>query len=293
MDTDFLVVSGGDSGNAATYGEFHLTLALAGDADGLRERLSSAAEKLGYRIINDDPLVARRGGADYNSITSTVLDYARTLTFRLKSAETGATLVTFNYVGYPLNYKGARVIITREAEAIAALASVRQNAAACFACGAEAVDDSRFCRCCGVPMLGEPAELQVLQLTNGTHAGTRDISIGVIGFALAVTTFVLIIAVKGIDHITEATVFTLMWALPGLIFTAMGFRHLSRTLSPKKTEKVIASGNRISPLPTKLSTGGLSGLPPMSVTENTTNLLTPFAKEKESILINRRDENIS
>ena len=215
MSAEFML-DGGDGVTTSTYGEFHLTLTLAGDANGLRERLGSAAEKLGYRIIADDPLVARRGGADYGSITSTVLDYARTLTFRLKPAGTGATLVTFNYVGYPLNYKGARTVITREAEAIAALASVRQNAAACSACGAEAVDDSRFCRRCGVPMLSEPAELQVLQLTNDAHAGTRDVSIGAIGFALAVITFALIVILKGIDHITAATVFALMWTLPSL-----------------------------------------------------------------------------
>ena len=291
MSAEFMLDSG-DGVTASTYGEFHLTLTLAGDAESLRERLGSAAEKLGYRIINDDPLVARRGGAGYGSITSTVLDYARTLTFRLKPAGTGATLVTFNYVGYPLNYKGARVVITREAEAIAALASVRQGAVTCSACGAEAVDDSRFCRRCGVPMLGEPAELQVLQLTNDAHAGTRDVSIGVIGFALAVITFVLIIAIKGIDQLTAATVFTLMWALPSLILMVMGFRHLSHTFSPKQTEKVIASGSRNSPFPTELSTGGLSELPPMSVTESTTNLLTPLHKDKEAILTKRKDESI-
>jgi len=291
MSAEFMLDSG-DGVTVSTYGEFHLTLTLAGDAESLRERLGSAAEKLGYRIINDDPLVARRGGAGYGSITSTVLDYARTLTFRLKPAGTGATLVTFNYVGYPLNYKGARVVITREAEAIAALASVRQGAVTCSACGAEAVDDSRFCRRCGVPMLGEPAELQVLQLTNDAHAGTRDVSIGVIGFALAVITFVLIIAIKGIDQLTAATVFTLMWALPSLILMVMGFRHLSHTFSPKQTEKVIASGSRNSPFPTELSTGGLSELPPMSVTESTTNLLTPLHKDKEAILTKRKDESI-
>ena len=282
MSAKFMLDSGDGSG-ASTYGEFHLTLTLAGNAEGLRERLGSAAEKLGYRIISDDPLVARRGGVGYGSmrsITSTVLDYARTLTFRLKPAGTGATLVTFNYVGYPLNYKGARTVITREAEAIAALASVSQSVVACSACGSEAVDDSRFCRRCGVPMLSEPAELQVLQLTNDAHAGTRDVSIGVIGFALAVITFVLIIAIKGMGELTAATVFTIMWALPSLILMVMGFRHLSRTFSPKQMEKVVASGSRSSSLRNELSTGGLSELPPISVTENTTNLLTPLHNDK-------------
>jgi hypothetical protein len=78
MSAEFMLDSG-DGAAASTYGEFHLTLTLAGNADGLRERLGAAAEKLGYRIISDDPLVARRGGTGYGSIgsiTSTVLDYA-------------------------------------------------------------------------------------------------------------------------------------------------------------------------------------------------------------------------
>lgn len=287
------MLNSGDGANASTYGEFHLTLSLAGDANGLRERLGSAAEKLGYRIIADDPLVARRGGSGYGSITSSVLDYARTLTFRLKPAGTGATLVTFNYVGYPLNYKGARTVITREAEAIAALASLGPNAAACSACGAEAVDDSRFCRRCGVPMLGEPVQLKVMQLTNTVHAGTRDVSIGIIGFALAVVTFVLIIVIKGMGELTAAAVFTLMWALPSLFFLGMGLRQLHSTFSPKQTEKVIASGNSNSSLPAELSTGELPKLPPMSVTENTTNLLTSLHRDNEPILIKKKDESLS
>jgi ribosomal protein L40E len=185
------------------------------------------------------------------------------------------------------------VVITREAEAIAALASVGKNASICSSCGAEAVDDSRFCRRCGVPMLGEPAELQILQLTNDAHAGTRDISIGVIGFTLAVITFVLIIAIKGMGELTAAAVFTLMWALPSLILMVMGFRHLFRTFSPKQTEKVIASGSRSSSIPTELSTGGLTELPPISVTENTTNLLTPLHKIKEPVLVERKDKSVS
>jgi hypothetical protein len=291
MGAEFMMESG-DGVSASTYGEFHLTLTLAGDAESVRERLGSAAEKLGYRIVSDDPLVARRGGAGYGSLTSTVLDYARTLTFRLKPAGTGATHVTFNYVGYPLNYSGARVVITREAEAIAALASVRQGAVACSACGAEATDDSRFCRRCGVPVLGEPAELRVLQLTNDAHAGTRDLLISASGFMLAVITFVLIVALKGTAYITSATVFSLMWALPSLFLVVMGFRHLSRTFSSKQTEKVMASGSASSSLSSQRSTGGLPELPPMSVTESTTELLTPQRRDEEPVLIKRKDESV-
>jgi hypothetical protein len=84
-----------------------------------------------------------------------------------------------------------------------------------------------------------------------------------------------------------------MWALPSLILMVMGFRHLFRTFSPKQTEKVIASGSRSSSIPTELSTGGLTELPPISVTENTTNLLTPLHKIKEPVLVERKDKSVS
>lgn len=288
MGAEFMMESGDGTG-ASTYGEFHLTLTLAGDAGSVRERLSSAVEKFGYRIVSDDPLVARRSGAGYGSITSTVLDYARTLTFRLKPTGTGATLVTFNYVGYPLNYSGARVVITREAEAIAALASARQSAFACSACGAEAIDDSRFCRRCGGPMLGEPAELRVLQLTNDAHAGARDLLIGTAGFTLAAITFTLIVVLKGTAHITAAAVFALMWALPSLFLLVMGFRHLSRTFNSKQTEKVMAIGSASSSLSYERPTAGLPELKPISVTEGTTELLNTIRQDKEPVLIERKD----
>ncbi len=292
MSAEFLA-SGGDGVSASTYGEFHLTLTLAGTAESVRERLGAAVEKLGYRIVSDDPLVARRSGSGYNSVTSTVLDYARTLTFRLKPAGTGATLVTFNYAGYPLNYSGARAVITREAEAIAALASVRQGAPACSACGVEATDDSRFCRRCGVPMLGDPAELRVLQLTNDAHAGTRDLVIGATGFTLAVVTFVLIVSLKGIDHITAAAIFLLMWALPSLLFTVTGFRHLSHTFKLKQMERATASGGAIPLTSSQLTTGELPALPPMSVTESATEPLTSLHRDDEPILAKRRDQSVS
>ena len=277
MGAEFMI-DGGAGVDSTTYGEFHLTLTLAGDADGLRERLGSAAEKLGYRIVSDDPLVARRGGAGYGSMTSSVLDYAKTLTFRLKPAGSGATLVTFNYVGYPLNYSGARKVITREAEAIAALAALRPGSTACSGCGAEAVDDSRFCRRCGVPMLGEPAEMQVLRITNEAHAGTKDLLIGSAGFALALITFVLVVTLKGLDHITAAAAFAAMWALPSLFLTVMGFRHLARTFEVRQIDS-LESGHK----PIELPKGTVKEVPLMSVTEGTTNLLTSSFDRGEPI----------
>jgi len=292
MGAEF-IVSGEDT-SATVYGEYHLTLTLASDVENARERLSSAVEKLGYRIISENPFVARRSGGAYGSVTSTTLDYARTLTLRLKAAGTTSTLVTFNYVGYPLNYKGARVVITREAEAIIALASGRQGVFSCVNCGTEAVDDSRFCRRCGAPMAGEPAELQVMRLTNDAHSGFRDVSIGLAGITLAVITFALIILLKGIVYIPSATVFTLMWALPSLFWLVLGMRHLSRTFNSKQIEKALMPEVSLTPQPSlQQITNDLPELPPISITEGTTELLRPDGKEREKISVERKEADIT
>ncbi len=289
MDTDFLVVSGEDSANAATYGEHHLTLVVGGDTETLRMRLSSAVERLGYRIISDDPLVAKRSGsAGYGSITGTTLDYDRTLTFRLKPTGAATTLVTFNYVGYPLNYKGPKLVITREAEAIAALASARQGSAWCPACGTESTDDSRFCRSCGSPTAAVPAELKVMELTNYIQSGRNNLAVGLIGILLAVITFALIIGLKGMTSINQAIAFTLMWGLPSLFCLGIGMKQLSRGLNSKQLKSATAptnSNNLKAPDSPVLSTGQLSSLlsaPPASVTEGTTSLLEPVIKNKQT-----------
>lgn len=288
MGAEFIAMSGEDT-IATVYGEYHLTLTLACDAENARERLSSAVENLGYRIISENPLVARRSGGAYGSVTNTTLDYARTLTLRLKTAGTASTLVTFNYVGYPLNHKGARIVITREAEAIIALASVRQGVLSCVSCGTEAIDDSRFCRRCGAPMAGEPAELQVMRLTNDAHSGFRDISIGLAGITLAVITFTLIILLKGVAHITPATIFALLWALPSLFWLVLGMRHLSRTFISNATEKAFTPEiSRPQPSLQQI-TNDLPQLPPISIIEGTTELLRPADKEREKISVERKE----
>lgn len=291
MGAEFIAVSSGEDASASVYGEYHLTLTLDCDVESANERLSAAVEKLGYRIISENPFVARRSGAAYGSIMNTTLDYARTLTLRLKPSGTASTLVTFNYVGYPLNYKGARVVVTREAEAIIALASARRGTLVCDNCGTETVDDSRFCRRCGAPVTGEPAEVQVMRLTDDAHSAFRDISIGLAGITLAVVTFALIILIKGIAHINPAAVFALMWFLPSLFWLIIGMRHLSRTFKSNPTEKVMNEA----PHQTSMQkvTNDLPQLSLMTVTEGTTELLQPARKENEKIFVERKEENIT
>jgi hypothetical protein len=209
MDTDFLVVSGGDSASAATYGEHHLTLVVGGDTETLRTRLASTVEKLGYRVISDEPLVVRRSGnAGYGSIT-----------------------------------EGPKLVITREAEAIASLASERQGSGSCPTCGTESTDDSRFCRSCGSPATAVPAELKVQELTNYIQSGRNNLAVGLIGILLAVITFALIVGLKGTASIYPAIAFTLMWGMPSLFCLGIGMKQLSRGLNSKQLKPAIAPKN--------------------------------------------------
>lgn len=287
MDSDLVVLTGGGAPSAASYGEHHVTLVLEGNPVALRERLASATERLGYRVLADDPLVVRRSGiARYKSVVGSTLDYDRTLTFRLKPKGPSTTVVTFNYVGYPLNHTGPRLVIQREAEAIAALANDRRRAAICTACGTPTADDSRFCRSCGILSASEPAELQVMELTNSIHCAKLSIVTALSGMSLAIVTFGLIMALKGFAAITPAVVFTLMWMVPSFIFLGIGIRQMSRGLYPKQLVPATtpqASHNLSSaeiPVPT---TGRLGPLGPQpSVTEGTTSLLRHSAKNNSS-----------
>ncbi len=288
MDSDLIVLSGGDGARAATYGEHHVTIVIEGDRAALRDRLAAAAERLGYRVLADDPLVVRRSGVSrYGSVVGTTLDYDRTLTFRLKPKSVATTAVTFNYVGYPLNHKGPKMVIQREAEAIAALANERRWTANCGSCGTPTTDESRYCRSCGMLAVSEPAEIQVMELTNSIQSARGSFVTAGIGMSLATLTFGLVMAFKGFASFTPAIVFTLMWLIPSFVFLGIGLRQLSRGLDPKQLAPVTPSGTSpslYSPDTLAAPTGRLGepNVRPPSVTEGTTNLLTPATRNTNS-----------
>lgn len=116
--------------------------------------------------------------------------------------------VDFNYaVGYTIGSRGAQMVIKREAEAIAALAAELHAASDCASCGAQATDDSRFCRRCSAPVSKIPAELEVLRLSAETFAGMQGVMMGSVGVALSIVTFALLIALKGAAALAPAIIF--------------------------------------------------------------------------------------
>ncbi|HVG38391.1 MAG TPA: zinc ribbon domain-containing protein, partial [Pyrinomonadaceae bacterium] len=147
--------------------EHYLQRVLAGDVENVRTRLLAALDRVGYDLIDDDEFVlrARRGAHGWASsyCSADVLDYPRTLIIRLKATSAHATRATFDYViKHPSLSRGEVEVLTREAEAITAMAAVRAAGNFCAACGTVTTDDSRFCRKCGAPTTGEETALEVL-----------------------------------------------------------------------------------------------------------------------------------
>jgi hypothetical protein len=164
--------------------DHEITLTISGEAESLRPRLSEAVQTLGYSLLSEQPLYAKRsakGGAHWGCSWE-VLDYPTKLTILLKQINQISVVVTFNYEvkSYKRMTKGDRQTLLREAEAIAALANERLSISACPSCGTPITDDSHFCRRCGTPLVVEVAELEVLRLTRKTRTAYHALMFGVV-----------------------------------------------------------------------------------------------------------------
>jgi len=165
--------------------EHNFSRVLAGDIESVRECLIYALERLDYRVLSEQPLVARRSG-QVASCSFSVLKCVKSLTIILKPLNPTSTLVAFDYeILNAFVTKGDLQTVEREAEAILALATARPPATVCVSCGTNNSSDSRFCRVCGTPnAVGEPKELEVLRLTSGARIGHQNIVGAVISLLL-------------------------------------------------------------------------------------------------------------
>lgn len=191
MSAEFIATMG-DGGESYYTFEHDVTRYVAGDVESIRTRLADALEQSGYRVLNENPLQARRSakGAACSGCSRDILDYQTVLNVGLKSAGPNSTRVMFDYTvkGVYSGYlsKGDRNTLTREAEAILAQAMARTSAAHCQACGADASGSSRFCRQCGSPLsAAAPAEMEVLRLTSNTNASYNNLAGGLFFIVIA------------------------------------------------------------------------------------------------------------
>src|SRR5262245_29223004 len=227
-------------GNSAF--DHDVTRIAAGDGESLRARLADALEQMGYQVLNENPIQARRGarGMAESGCSQNILDYRRSLDIGLKSAGANATRVTYAYTvkGVKSGYitKGDRNTLTREAEAIVALAQSRAALSYCPSCGADGASGTRFCRQCGAPVAAaDPPELDLLRLTAGANASYKTILTGAICILVGLLTPALLLLFKhdtmSVEKLLKLTALLVgVVSGPGVAFLLAGLWRLARTI---------------------------------------------------------------
>src|SRR5262245_42932785 len=230
-----------------------VTRFVAGDVESWRARLAGALEQMGYRVLNENPIQARRGASGLAGFGCSydILDYRRSLDIGLKSAGANSTRVTFAYAvkGVHSGYitKGDRNTLTREADAIVSLAQSRAALSYCPACGADGAGGRRFCRQCGAPVTASDSpELDLLRLTADANASYKTIVSGAIFALLSLLApgLILLKMILSPSFFGEPTLVKLMafllgtFGATGLAFLITGLWRLGRTIThrPKRGE---------------------------------------------------------
>lgn len=266
-----------DYSSGEILSDHDVTLAILGDVESVRTRLSDALQQLGYRVLGEQPIHAKRktkGCAAYGC-SFNILDYPTTLTISLKKTNNVAVLATFNYEikSYAIITKGDRQTLGREAEALAALAAERLAVSACRACGTQVTDESHFCRRCGAPLVLDVPELEVLRLTSSTRSSYYNIFAGMMVMLSALLLVLLFFVIPG-----PRIHWPLLWigfslAASALFLALQGLWKLNRTLNPKSTRSIPTTVQPVFPA-TAVTTALPPARPMASITEATTGLLS-------------------
>ena len=299
MGTDYMGSMGGDSF------DHDVTRIVAGDAESLRARLADALERMGYRMLNENPIQARHGasGLARSGCSQDILDYHRSLYIGLKSAGANSTRVTFAYTvkGVHSGFitKGDRNTLTREAESIVALAQSRAALSYCLACGAGGVGGTRFCRQCGALLASaDPPELDLLRLTADANASFKNIATGALFalFGLLPPGLLFLKIFLFPNHSMDANLFKLMAVLLatfgsiGLAFLIAGLWRLGRAIKHRPEREELPAPSRRS-FVEGVNSPDAAALPPQSiqhpaqrsVTEATTGLLPQEVKRTNEL----------
>jgi hypothetical protein len=274
--------SGGNYG----VGYHTTTRVLAGEAEGVRRRLTYALEALGYTVTSESPLQARRRRLK-NIVRADFTEHARKVSVSLRQSSDTATVATFDFeVAHGgCMMSGDRKTLERETEAIVALAAAPPASSLCRACGTESAGDAHFCRLCGAPSEARaPAELEVLRLTAGSRASLQEVMVGLL-IALVTLAFTIPLILYGHPKGVKAGwIFLLLGEAFGGWMMLYGILRLHLTLNSRgRTALKPASDAHARTLPSAETTA----LPPASVTEGTTELLGARAYAREKIPVPR------
>src|SRR6185503_8045159 len=219
-----------------TISDSDVTLAIPGEIASVRARLIEAVQQVGYKILGEQPIYAKRSkqGAACYDCSINVLDYQTTLTISLKQTNDAAVLATFSYEikSYMRMTKGDRQTLAREAEAIVALATERLAISACRSCGTQVTDESHFCRRCGAPLVLDVPELEVLRLTRDARGSYHHIFVGLMALFLGVLTALPLLIASGARIFWPILWVEITFACYGLFMLLRGTRQLHRTLNP-------------------------------------------------------------
>lgn len=280
--SEFIATTNG-SGEYSQLTEHNFSRVLAGDIESVRERLIYALQRLDYRVISEQPLIAKRSKGQVSSCSFDVLKCVKSLTIVLKTLNPTSTLVTFDYeILNSFVTKGDRQTVEREAEALIALATAHPVTTLCASCGTNNSDDSRFCRVCGTPnVASEPKELEVLRLTSGARVGHQSIIGGFISMlaVLAIALPLIFLRSKGPKG---GIILLIIGEILSLIWLFYGMYQLHRTLNPKEDAKQTGLAGVPRAMPTT-ERALLSQPKYTSVTEGTTELLGVSERERVAV----------
>lgn len=290
MSAEFIPVMS-DSGGYYTF-EHDVTRHVFGDAESVRARLTDALEQMGFRVLNDNPIQARRSAKSSaaSGCAQDILEYQTSLNVGVKSVGTSLSRVTFDYeikgVYSGFMTKGDRRTLTREAEAILALAMARASTTNCPTCGADTAGSSRFCRQCGSPLtITIPPQMEVLRLISNANASSKNIGTGLLFVLLAGVVLSLLFLISD-DPVRFAKMLKVIPVLSsslgigGLLMILFGYWRLRKTINrpiehdslPQPSRRGFAESNR------EINAPDTNELPHSSIqypiTEATTDLLS-------------------
>lgn len=275
--------------------EHYLRRVLVGNVESVRHRLGNVLERLDYDFVdeNEFEIEAKRGARGWaNAYASAdVLDYPRTLVIKLKPLSENSTRASFAYtIKHPSLQKGEKAVLTREAETIASLATVRVMDRICAVCGTESDDNSRFCRKCGTPLTGDETAIEILRMTAEIRSGYTSVvsSTILVGIATLISLVALVllslgIIDKGISIISVLVGLSVVFGFLNVLFLGFGWNRMRNALKPGSPEPKIFSRHIVESLP-EIENPVLPPAPSsFSVTDRTTELFTDEEKEFELV----------
>jgi hypothetical protein len=253
---------------------------VTGTVDEVRSRLATALEQMGFHVVDEQPLMARRrigAMAQYGGSWNPLQNPA-SVTVGLKQVGGRSVRAVFTYsVRAPWLGSGDRAVIGREVDALVALAVRDASGMACEQCGAALRPGGKYCRECGASSTpDQPTELELVRLAAATREAMMATWVALVLGVLAVVAGVLVGFTADASK-AERMLTVLTWMCAGLGVSLLGWSLYS--LRAGLVAGGSSSRNAEIGEPAPADTTGRLEMPqraleaPPSVVEGTTELL--------------------